>query len=284
MDINKVSSFLDKNGRKTVDKLFEVAKLFKPSTEVFPIGISEFDTAMDGGFRGGELVIISGPTGMGKTLYAQVLTTNLNKVSIPNLWFTYEMSPWYLKEKFVKMGETSKSPIYSPVQLLDGTIKFIDQEIKEAIEEYACKVIFIDHLHYLIPLQNVGNSSLMIGGIVRELKKIAIKRDVIIVLIAHTKKIYQDEKLDLSSIRDSSLVSQESDYVFLVERLKREENTKKLDTKPVDTIWTNNTKIQLAKNRRTGKLFYVIFQYTNNTLIPISNSYDESNIPRQSSF
>lgn len=264
---------------RTIEKLFVVGEMNKPSAEFVPLGIREFDKVMDGGMRGGELIVISGQTGMGKTLWAQTITCNINKIDIPNLWFTYEMSPYYLKGKFVQMGQTLKDPIFSPIVLANGTINFIKGEIQEAIDEEGCKVVFIDHLHYLIPLEQSINASLLIGGVVRELKKIAIQFNIIIVLIAHTKKVYQGEELDLSSVRDSSLICQESDYVFLVERIKVEPpKNKKLDiiiSSPVGTEWTNNTRIKLAKNRRTGKMIFVEFQYNNGVLIPITNFYGD---------
>ena len=40
-------------------------------------------------FRDGELIAISGPTKMGKTLLAQTLTVNFGKQNQPALWFTY---------------------------------------------------------------------------------------------------------------------------------------------------------------------------------------------------
>ena len=262
---------------RTIEKLFAVGDMNKPSTEYVPMGMREFDRVMDGGMRGGELVVISGETGQGKTLFAQTITCNLNKIDIPNLWFSYEMSPYYLKTKFVQMGQTLNDPIFSPITLSNGTIDFITEEIQEAVDEEGCKVVFIDHLHYLIPLQQSINASLLIGGIVRELKKIAVKFNIIIILIAHTKKIYQDEELSLSSVRDSSLVCQESDYVFLVQRKKVEPpKNKKLDMilkPPTGNEWTNETKINLAKNRRTGQMIYLDFQYINGVLIPITKIY-----------
>ena len=262
---------------RTIEKLFAVGDMNKPSTEYVPMGIREFDRVMDGGMRGGELIVISGETGQGKTLFAQTITCNLNKIDIPNLWFSYEMSPYYLKTKFVQMGQTLNDPIFSPIILSNGTIDFITEEIQEAVDEEGYKVVFIDHLHYLIPLQQSINASLLIGGIVRELKKIAVKFNIIIILIAHTKKIYQDEELSLSSVRDSSLVCQESDYVFLVQRIKVEPpKNKKLDMilkPPTGNEWTNETKINLAKNRRTGQMIYLDFQYINGVLIPITKIY-----------
>jgi replicative DNA helicase len=256
---------------KTIDKIFNVAEKFKPNQEVYPLSIDEFDEALDGGFRDGELIVVSGQTGQGKTTFAQILTKNFHDVGVPSLWFSYEMNPWYLKEKFVSMGCQKDLLAYSPIDMASSALQFIDKTIKEGIETEATKIVFIDHLHYLVPLEQSTSSSLMIGGIVRELKKMAVSNNVVIVLIAHTKKIYQDEELSLSSIRDSSLIAQEADYVFLVERLKAEK--KKLSGKT--TQWLNQTKVQVAKNRRTGNMMYVIFEFINNNLIPIHKDNEE---------
>lgn len=255
-----------------VGKLFDVANEYKPNQIFFPVGIDIFDHAMDGGVREGELIIVSGPTGQGKTTFLQNLTVNYHKLEVPTIWFTYEMDPWYLKEKFVDMGQDKHLLTYAPTDDLEGKLQFIEDRIIEGNEDYLTKIVFIDHLHYLIPLDNSmsSNVSLAVGGIVRELKRMAIRTKSIIFLVAHTKKIYQDEKLDLSSIRDSSLIVQEADYVFLVERLKKEEKKQGRLSEALEaetTHWTNNSKIELAKNRRTGMMVYRVFEVINNRFI-----------------
>lgn len=244
-------------------KIFEVAKLYKPDKEVFPIGFTEFDNAMDGGVRGGELVVISGPTNEGKTTLAQNISINLDKAGIPTIWFSFEMNPWYIKEKFIKMGATSELRVYAPKELSENNLQFVEEHIEMAYDDFACKVAFIDHLHYLVPLSDIKNSSLMIGGIVRELKKIAVRQNIIIFLIAHIRKGFPGEALSLNSIRDSSLVSQESDYVYLIERLKEKDTQEKTQ----GDLYSSVTRIQLAKNRRTGKALFMEFEMKNNIFI-----------------
>ena len=250
----------------TIKPLEEVAKQHQPSRVVYPLGIPAFDEALDGGVRDGELIVVSGKTGEGKSLLCQSLTFNFSKQQIPSLWFSYEMSSFYLMQRFQKHSPIPPHfLVYVPTDLNQNTIQFLEDKIKEAKKEYNCKVVFIDHLHFLVPLQQVGNTSLMIGGIMRKLKLLALKLNVIIFLIAHTKKVYQDESLSLSSIRDSSLISQEADYVFLIERL-RESSKGKLDIE--DSGWTNESKVTLAKNRRTGQLLFLKFDYENGILVP----------------
>lgn len=284
MNIDNIEPITRDNFR-TVRPIEQVAAKHIPSKTVYPTGIEAFDKALDGGFRDGELIVVSGRTGEGKSLFCQSLTFNFSKQKVPTLWFSYEMSPFYLLERFRK--HTPFPPhflTYVPTDLNTNSLKFIEDKIKEAYNEYACKIVFIDHLHFLIPLQQSGNSSLMIGGIMRKLKLLALKLNVIIVLIAHTKKIYEDETLSLSSIRDSSLISQEADYVFLIERLKAEQGGK-LDN--VNSDWTDKSKVALAKNRRTGQLLFLKFYYNNGILIPDTfeqsgQSDSESKLPELS--
>ncbi len=53
-------------------------------------GIPGIDYACEG-FRDGELIIISGPTKMGKTLLAQTFTASFSKQKEYACWFSYEV-------------------------------------------------------------------------------------------------------------------------------------------------------------------------------------------------
>jgi replicative DNA helicase len=260
------------NGYKSIDLLSNVAKKYIPDKDVFPIGFPIFDDAMDGGLRGGELVVVSAPTGGGKTTIGLQITSNLINKGVPCLWFTFEMNPHYLNQKYYQIHQLENSPIYTPVKNIQMTMESIESLAEDAYKDYACKVIFIDHLHYLIPLMDAKNSSLMIGGIVRELKQIAIRQNLIVLLIAHTKKIYQGEKVDLSSIRDSSLIAQEADYVILLDRKRKEE--KKSEVGLNDTEWLNETKISIAKNRRTGEQRFITCKMQNHKFVEMDNRYN----------
>jgi len=271
----QVKSFLRSRTTETIEKLSVLAAQNKPDEEFFPIDFPSFDVVMDGGLRAGELITVSGRTGEGKTTLCQQIATNLSRQGIPSLWLSYEMGLYYLQEKFKKLTNDDLS-IYAPKNLISNEIKDIEEWIEEGRDEKACKVIFIDHLHYLVPLGGSENSSMLVGSVVRELKKLAVRTNSIIFLIAHTKKIYQGEALDLSSIRDSSLVAQESDYVFLIERKKKEKG--KMDGTE-GTTYLNESIIYLAKNRRKGDLIYLNCLFEDGRFKPITTIYSEKDIP-----
>ncbi len=249
-----------------------VAEWNRPSTTLYPSGFSVFDTAMAGGFRGGELNVISGPTSQGKTSWSQQLTANFDAKGLRTIWFTYEMSPFHLQNKFdVILGGKQSNDILAPMNELEGSLEYIREYVKKAVE-FGCVAVFIDHLHYLVPLTASANVSLLIGGIVRELKKLAVSQNVCIFLIAHSRKVYADEQLDLNSIRDSSLIAQEATYVYLVERVRKEQLKRgRLDMPTLPTVgdvYGNQTRITLAKNRTTGQSLFQVFDYADGKYTP----------------
>lgn len=192
-----------------------------------------------GGFVGGELIVVSGITGEGKSLLCQTLTSNMAQQKINTLWFTYEMPPQYFIKKF---GENTPL-FYLPKELKTNTTNWLEERILEAKLKFDVQAIFIDHLHFLVDLAKIGNPSLEIGSIVRNIKKIALKHNIVIFLIAHTTKIKSGfEELGLGDIRDSSFIEQEADTVLYIWR-KTEVDGIKVENRSV---------LKIAKNRRLG--------------------------------
>lgn len=259
--------------QKTLDTLFTVAEQYRPIGRPIMTGLQQFDRAMDGGVRGGELVTISGMSGHGKTSYALWQTKIIADSGVPTMWFTYEMNPWYLKEKMVKLGADEKLATFVPMDHKGNTYDWIKAKIIEAQQNHACKVFFIDHLHYLIPANEGKNSSLLIGGVVRMLKQLAVENDVIIYLIAHMKRLGDGERANIDAVRDSALIVNESDYTYIVERLKMKQAKGKLNESmndPFESDYSYVSKIQLAKNRRTGTLTNLYFEVRDQDFIELT--------------
>jgi len=123
------------------------------------------------------------------------------------------------------------------------------------------KAVFIDHLHFLVDLARIGNSSLEIGSIVRNIKKVALRQDVVVFLIAHTKKIKSGfEELSLGDVRDSSFIEQEADTVLYIWR--KEENE----------VDVNRSILKIAKNRKLGtKDKKILLKYVDGDLMELAN-------------
>lgn len=250
-------------------KVIEQDKIDDVINKPIASGFNRIDDLAGGGFKKGELIILSAPTKNGKSTLAQTITWNMAKAkqSANSLWFTMEMSWQELTRKFMMMDETyrkdghpSTTPICYPMDnyLKAGELQlqWMKDTIIEAKKFGSVEFVVIDHLHFLLPLKDFNtNTSFLIGGIVREIKKIAVELEIPIMLIAHTKKLELDKTPDLNSIRDSSFIAQEADFVFMMWRIRNKEVLKKTHSDSEDEeqeVYTRKAWLSLEANRRNG--------------------------------
>ena len=165
-----------------------------------------------------------------------------------SLWFSYEVPERQLIAKF---GDSLPDG-YLPKVLLDRNLSWVERKIVEAIVKFQTRVVFIDHLHYLIPMKEMRQPSLEIGQVVRNLKIICKKYNIVIFLICHLTKTKFDEAITLDDIRDSSFIAQEADFVITLQRSLAEQSRKQMREEGI--VFLNNATLSVAKNRRTGRL------------------------------
>lgn len=226
-------------------------------TEAYPIGF--FNGVMKGGVRAGDLIVITGKSGDGKTMLAMNITLNLDKISIPTLWFSYEVSLNNLLAKFKQMGISDKTLIYTPKKNITGNVGWIKEKIIEAQQKYSVKVIFIDDLTFLTPTtsKNSDQYRMVIGNICQELKFMSVDLNIVIFLMAHVKKTYGRE-IEMEDTAESSAPFQKCDYMMAIRRADKDENWGGATVK-------NNT-IKLLKNRPFGDKPSVNFSVFNSII------------------
>jgi hypothetical protein len=200
--------------------------------------IPSLDAAVDG-FKEGELIVISGPTKHGKTLFAQSLTVAFEKQQYYPLWFSFEVPT----RQFLNQFHTLPL-IYLPSKLKAHALPWFEDRVYESFEKYHTRIIFCDHLHYLIDLARLRNPSLEIGQIVRRLKTLAVSGQFVIFLLCHTTKGSSEDNLSFESIRDSSFISQESDSVFMIKRTRDKGE--------------NRARLRVEFHRRTGVIEKIV--------------------------
>ena len=231
MDFNQ---YLEYEGPDKIVTSFELDDILKQSGEQALCVNSKLPT-LDRyieGFESGELIALSGPRKGGKTLLAQSLTVYFLEQKIKSLWFSYELTPKQFLRSFPEI------PLFLvPMKLKAYALHWMKDRIIEALLKHGIGVVFIDHLHFLFDLARSKNTSLEIGQVVRFLKGIAIKYNIIIFLLCHMKKITFEKEPDDSDVRDSSLVSSESDTGLIIWRIAKEDNR----------AW-----LKVAYSRRTG--------------------------------
>lgn len=227
----------------------EVAELqVIDSDHTYPIDMPVFDDALLGGFSAGEVIVVAGQSGHGKTSIIQDWSVTLamggedkKRTALPILWFSYEVLAKPLWQKFIGMGATKDTPLYMPRFNETGDIKWVTEVIEMAILKWGIKVVAIDHLGFLkAPKGSYANAADAITHTVRVLKQLAVKHGLIILMPVHMRKT-NSKNPTLEDIKDSSGIAQEADTVFFIGREKDESG-----------LPTAQAKVWLVKNRKSG--------------------------------
>lgn len=238
----KVKDLKEYDGPDRVISSHEMALRLKETSEsIFRVKsfIPGLDEAVEY-FEDGELIVISGPTKSGKTLLAQTLTVAFTKQQHYPLWFTYEVPP----RQFLSAFPNDLPLIYMPAKLKAHALDWFEERVEESFLKYRTRIVFVDHLHYLVDLARLKNPSIELGQIIRRLKTLAVSGGFLIFLLCHTTKGASEGTLSYEAIRDSSFVSQESDCVLMIKRTPE--------------CGINTARMRVEFHRRTGVLERVV--------------------------
>lgn len=282
--LNKIEERLEHyEGEDKMISSIELAEIMK--SEPIPIvqktGLPYLDKILNG-VEGGELVIVSGPTGHGKTTLLMSITKNMIKAGIKSSWFTLEVSPRNFIRKISQGGECPL--FYLPSKNTENQITWLLERIIEGCVKYNTRVVFIDHLHQIFSIERMrGNLSLEIGDVVAQIKQLAIEYGLIIFLIAHCtdNKISVSYEPTIRDIRDSGLISRLADIVIGVWRIKHCDTKEELfKTKVADNYDENDNwaKVRVWKNRREGTLGTLFVEHSNHLFYELDiNTLQKSN-------
>lgn len=226
--------------------------------QTFNTGYYHIDKMLNG-IKEGDLIILSGLTGNGKTELAVSFARSFIEQGIPPIFFSYEISSQELMERFGAPIPT----FYLPRIPQSKSSQWIENKIKEGIDRFGVKIVFIDHLHYLVDdsTTRTKNTSEMLGQMCRDFKQIARKLRVVIVLLAHVRK-FQSTRPTIQDIKDSSGIVQEADTVMFIHRVGKKRSKKAaqidLDADPDQQEVGNDAKLYIDKVRRRGGKLGVI--------------------------
>ncbi|MGA2875519.1 MAG: DnaB-like helicase C-terminal domain-containing protein [Nitrososphaerales archaeon] len=239
------------DGDDCVISSMEMQKILssRPAVVRYKSDIQGLDDITDG-FGEGQLIALSGWTKCGKTSFCQTLTYNYASQGIPCFWFTFELSDYEFIEKY----GSSLPLFYMPKKLVPYDIPWIEKKIIEARIKHNIKVVFIDHLHFLVNLNTHHNLSTEIGKVIRQLKTMAINHKLVIFILSHTSKPKAGVAPSITDMRDSSFTAQESDVTMIISR-------KDLDETNPDSYLDTTAKLRIGANRHNGKRGIVKLNY-----------------------
>lgn len=239
----------------------------------FSTGLSPLDKLLSGGWNEGDLVVVTGPTGQGKTTLLQTFTISLSKQGIKSLWFTYEVTIQSLVQKF---GNDLPDG-YVPKVLRENSIVWIERKIIEAIVKYGVKAVFIDPFNSLTKFSSARLSQ-ELGDLSEQLKQIALKYNILLFVSAHARRLNQEEVIYTEeSIRDTALLGNKANTIIALWRNKLKQSKRDLEQNGV--VYTNESTLSLTKNRNNGVLGFlkVVHQGNKFTLPEFERSVEEVN-------
>lgn len=210
--------------------------------------------------RGGELAVLIGNTGLGKTALLQNLIYHLK---IPTLWFTLEFGVGLLYRRFMQIakGVTAEQVDDYYINNNNGWSNDIAhimtlstsptiESLKKTIATTSAKLIVIDTIDQV----NVGytnDSQFKMDAIVAGLREIVDLYKVGIIAVAHTTKSdSSNSNLGVHSAKYSSSVAQKSDMILA---LNGEMDDRQ---RPVNMVRTfNSNKVRDGNGFKTNLVF-----------------------------
>lgn len=176
------------------------------------------------GLVGGEMIVIGGATSTGKSALGINITTKVAIGGRNVLYVTLEMTKRQLGVR-IKHIIGDNPATYTACQSRiffqeqdEMNWQSIDGLMETAKKQAGAELVVIDHLHYFTrELKNVAED---LGNITKEFKKNAIRHDLPVILISHTRKSEKSHETStgINDLRGSSYIAQDADIVLMVDR------------------------------------------------------------------
>lgn len=201
-----------------------------------------------GGFRKGQLVVLSGPPKAGKTLLCQNFTKSFMNAGKEVLWFSYELNYEELFGRAIEFG----LQFYAPNRMTTGNMEWVEDRILESQLKYGTNIVVVDHLDFLkdpkLERKVSVNMSTYVGSIVRQLKTISVQNNLTTILMSHLKKNdWTTNQLPNSDdLRDTGQTAQLADLVLMMMRYRN-------DRRASEVYDGNRGQIGVLENRYNGK-------------------------------
>lgn len=240
------------------------------SVRVTPTGLIDVDELLGGGGRPGNLIILAGRPGMGKTALA--LTIAMHMAGIDGVGFlSMEMSKEELSDRGVAMlgridladvqrppkgaaGDQFWSKLVEATEAAAGKRLFVDDrggltlamvraKARKLRRKHKIGVLVIDYLQLMSGTDPKAMRTYQLEEITRGLKALAKELGILVIALAQVKRTV-DGLPGLSDLKDSGAIEQDADIVGFIHRPIA------ADPELPEDEWGLYAQLFIAKNRQ----------------------------------
>lgn len=230
------------------------------------------------GHRKGELTILTGSTGCGKTTFMSEYSLDLAMQGVTTLWGSFEIRNTRLATTLLRQfagkplldsitednmlefenfaNQFEELPIYFMTFHGEQQIKVVMEAIEHSHYVYDINHVIIDNLQFMM---GIGDDSKHIDRfwkqdvIVAAFRSFATRKNCHVTLVIHPRKEKESEDLTTSSIFGGAKATQEADNVLIIQ-------DKRL------TSVRGKKYLQIAKNRYSGDLGIMPLEFDKKSL------------------
>ncbi|XP_055912932.1 mitochondrial DNA helicase [Eupeodes corollae] len=212
------------------------------------------------GHRKGELTILTGPTGSGKTTFMSEYSLDLALQGVSTLWGSFEIRNTRLALTLLRQyvgyplddklnefeywtSEFEKYPMYFMTFHGQQSIKVVMDAIEHAQYVYDIKHVIIDNIQFMMGMSGFNKVDKFYeqDAVISAFRSYATRKNVHVTLVMHPRKERDSDELTTSSIFGSAKATQEADNVLIIQDRRL-------------TSVGGKKFLQVAKNRYTGDL------------------------------
>ena len=211
-----------------------------------PTGFRDLDTLLSG-LQRGNLIVVAARPGVGKSSFVTNVARNVAVAGHPVALFSLEMSRWEIGMRLLcgearvpwdrirnkRVGADDWSRVVQaaevlhdlPLSIVDsGNVTIVDIRAKARrmrTSKQGLDLIIVDYLQLMTHHRRVENRQQEIAEISRSLKLLAKELDIPVIAVSQLNRDperRQDKRPQLSDLRESGAIEQDSDVVMFIHR------------------------------------------------------------------
>src|SRR5688500_9524390 len=242
------------------------------SPDTIATGFPSLDRILGGGMRRGDLIVLGGDVGSGKSAFALAVALRIAQARQKVTFFSGEMSAERLLERVLAIegrvrvddlrqgvpNDVARASVgAAAVRMRDGLPR-LDAlpsgiaELEEELDGVKVDLVVVDSLQWLIP--GAGNSSEQMAEAVRRLKKLAVARHCAILTTSqlHDLAARDDRRPTLDDFGAMGAVKHHADVVLALYREDMYDRRREIE---------GATELLVRKNRNGGTGYVDLYFY-----------------------